>query len=336
MDPQQLAVRYGQLLGAYQNGSLSPEQFQQACQELRLQDGQGIWWAIDPGTGGWLRYDPGSGAWQPMPLGTGPPPQASSGPAFSPTTGIPTPDLASLARVLESNPSGIIQGAVVFVLSAIISFVGWVPFSLPPKWFTTLVPPGNCGKYKVGSLAMYLCSAKIAVFILLVPLLTALFVFLLRRQLAKLTARVLPRLPAAMRFLVAPALATLFFVIVWAGAHYQTGGATGLLPQKLFPALIGLFTYITWRYGPDLQRSLAGFFNSRDKVPKLLRFLAVILVPSLLALVITYQQRVSATATKEQVVVLVGLAMGYLMLAPRSGDLLAGIKGMMAGKERQP
>jgi hypothetical protein len=327
-------MRYRHLLAAYHNGSLSPEQFQQACQELRLQDAQGTWWAIDPGTGNWLRYDSGSAVWQPA-SGDGPPPQTSSGaaPASGPAT--PAADLASLSRLFESNPSGLLQGAAVFIVSAVISFLGWIPFSLPPRWFTALVPPGNCSKYPVASLAMYLCSAKIAAFILVVPLLTALVVFLLRRQLAGVTARVLPRLPAAMRFLVAPAMATLFFVIVWAGAHYQTGGGSGLLPQRVFPALIGLFTYVTGRYGPDLQRSLAGFFDGRDKVPKFVRLLAVILVPSLLALIITYQQRVSATAFKEQVVVLVGLVMGYLMLAPRQGDLLGGIRSLMAGKGRQ-
>jgi hypothetical protein len=335
MDPQQLGTRYRQLLAAYHNGSLSPERFQQACQELRLQDGQGVWWAIDPAAGGWLRYDAVSGAWQPAPPGAGPTSQAPPGPPTA-SPGAATPDLASVARLLESHPSGVIQGAAVAVVCAVISFVGWIPFSLPPQWFSAMFPPGNCSKYPVASMAMYLCSAKIAAFTLAVPLLTALIVFLLRRRLAALTATYLPKLPQAMRFLVAPAMATLFFVIVWAGAHYQTGGQSGFLPQKLFPAIIGLFTYITGRYGPDLQRSLAGFFDGRDKVPKFLRFVAVLLVPSLIALVITYQERVSATAIKEQLVVLVGLIMGYLMLAPRQGDLLAGIRSMMAGKGQQP
>ncbi|MDD3579701.1 MAG: hypothetical protein PHW74_01625 [Desulfobacca sp.] len=336
MGPQQLEARYRQLLAAYQKGSLSQEQFSLACQELLFQDDQSIWWAIDPGTGGWLRYDPGSGAWQAAALPPRTPDRRPSLIDASSTTGPSASNIESVSQFFESNPSGIIQGIAVFVLSAAISLIGWIPFSWPPRLFTTLVPPGNCSNYRVGSLAMYLCSAKIAVFILIVPLLTALLIFLLRRRLAALTARLIPHLPSAMHFLVAPSLATLFFVIVWAGAHYQTGGGSGILPQKLFPALIGLFTFITKRYGPGLQRALAGFFVSRDKVPKFLRFLAVLLVPTLLSLVITYQDRVSATATKEQVVVLVGLTMGYLMLAPHSGDLLAGIKGMMAGKGRQP
>jgi len=319
MDPQELEVRYRHLVAAHRNGSLSQEKFLQACQELRLQDQQGIWWTIEGASGAWLYYDASRSAWLPPADGRGPAPQA-----------------ASLPGLPGADTSGIVQAAAVIVLSAVLSFVLWTPFSWLPRIFLALVPPGNCSMYREGTPEMYLCSAMIAVFILLVPLLTALCVFLLRRQLAGLMARNLTQLPEGVRFLVAPALSTLFFVIVWAGAHYQTGGHTGFVPQKAFPALIGLFTFLTGRYGPEVQRSLSGFFAGRDKVPKFLRIVAVVLVPTLLALVITNQRRVTDPALKEQLVVLVGLVMGYLMLVPRSGDLLAGIKGLMARKGQQP
>jgi phosphate starvation-inducible membrane PsiE len=70
---------------------------------------------------------------------------------------------------------------------------------------------------------------------------------------------------------------------------------------------------------------LTGFFDFRDAFPVPIRLLAVIAVPALLAFLITNQESVSDTALKEQFVVLVALAMGFLMMAPRSGDALTGM-----------
>jgi hypothetical protein len=56
-----------------------------------------------------------------------------------------------------------------------------------------------------------------------------------------------------------------------------------------------------------------------------LRIAAAIVVPLALSLIITAETRVSNTAFKEQLVVLVGLVSGFLALSPRSGNVLAGV-----------
>ena len=83
--------------------------------------------------------------------------------------------------------------------------------------------------------------------------------------------------------------------------------------------------YSVARWGSDLQRLFAGFFEFRDGFAKPVRFAVLILVPILLSYLITNQDRVSQTATKEQVVVIVALSLGFLMLAPREGDAMAGM-----------
>jgi len=145
----------------------------------------------------------------------------------------------------------------------------------------------------------------------------------------KWIGRVTPKLPQGARFLVAPLLATAIFVIAWSGAHKDTGSSVGLLPQNIFPAVIGLFTYGVARYGQGVQCGLVNFFELRDKFPRFLRLLVVIAVPITISLAITVQQRVTMEALKEQFVVMVALATGYLMISPRNGDLLSGARQMM-------
>jgi len=55
------------------------------------------------------------------------------------------------------------------------------------------------------------------------------------------------------------------------------------------------------------------------------RLIVLVVAPMVLSYIITNQDRVSQTATKEQVVVLFALSLGFLMLAPRSGDAMAGM-----------
>jgi hypothetical protein len=92
----------------------------------------------------------------------------------------------------------------------------------------------------------------------------------------------------------------------------------------MMPAIVALYTYSLVRYGPSLQRKLAGFFNVREKLPKVVRLLITIGVPTAVSLLITNQRRVSDTAQKEQLVVLLGLVLAYLMLSPRNVDVAGG------------
>ncbi|TKJ31038.1 MAG: hypothetical protein CEE40_03020 [Chloroflexi bacterium B3_Chlor] len=57
MDFKEAQSKYAEVKGRLEAGTLSPEQFQAQVGQLRVQDGQGRYWAIDARSGGWLLYD---------------------------------------------------------------------------------------------------------------------------------------------------------------------------------------------------------------------------------------------------------------------------------------
>ena len=202
------------------------------------------------------------------------------------------------------------------ILTTGISLVGWFPLSLPIRLFSGLVAGGDCVGLEVGTPQMYVCSAFIAGRVILVPLLFIVVVFALRVPITRLVKRLTPLLPEGLRFLVPPVLATGLFVISWGAIHQDTWLQVGVVPQILFPVVVGVFTYGVMRYSPLVQRFSGDLFTLRDRVPWLIRLAAVIAVPMMLALIITFQARVTQEALKEQFIVMVALGVGYLALAP--------------------
>lgn len=57
MDFKEAESKYFELKGRLEAGTLTAQQFQAQVGELRVQDEEGRYWAIDGGTGGWLCYD---------------------------------------------------------------------------------------------------------------------------------------------------------------------------------------------------------------------------------------------------------------------------------------
>jgi hypothetical protein len=218
------------------------------------------------------------------------------------------------------------KAALVFILGAGISVAGWKLLGFIPAQLSRLVNPGNCSGLSVGTPEMYLCSAKVGLLTLTGPLLLIAVMFIFRKALSRLVKQILPSIPDGARFLAAPIVATLLFAMVWAGIHFQTGQRVGILPQKTFPALIGLFSFLTSHFLPQLQQKLKGLLDFRDKFPKWLRIVGVVLIPMLISLIITKQARVTQVAFKEQLVVLISLTLGFLALMPRTGSLAAGLR----------
>jgi hypothetical protein len=83
---EQAMSRYAELNAQMQSGRMSREEFVQAVNQLRLQDGSGNWWQIDPATGGWITWN--GSAWMPA---SPPPPAPGVRQAASGLGGIPRP-----------------------------------------------------------------------------------------------------------------------------------------------------------------------------------------------------------------------------------------------------
>jgi len=209
----------------------------------------------------------------------------------------------------------------------------WYPLGLPSEIVRNVVaqPTAICrGGFEAfaeaGTPKMYLCSFGVALMTMLGPIVIIALAFAGRRALAGLVLRGAARLPSGTRFLVGPLVSTLIFVMAWSGSHYQTSWLIGLvLPQTMFPAVIGVFTYAVGQWGGAFQRRLGPLFEVRDRFPMKVRIAAALLAPLVIAFLLTAETRVSLTAQKEQLIVLIGMASGFLALAPRSGDVLAGV-----------
>jgi hypothetical protein len=221
---------------------------------------------------------------------------------------------------LQADNSGFWSLVVVLGVGVILAYILWEPFAQPAKLINDALPDKNCVSELPGTSGMRSCAVGVAIFKMIGPLCLGVLVFAFRGRLAKLVSRVTKNLHTGARPLIAPILATLLFLLVWAGSHASTGGQSGIVPQKAIPAIVGVYTFMVVRYSPALQHRMIGFFARRDRIPLIVRVIATIAVPTAISLLITNQNRVSNTALKEQFVLLIGLVMAYLMMSPKSVD----------------
>lgn len=213
-----------------------------------------------------------------------------------------------------------IRIAMVFILGIVVSRVFWF-LGFIPNLFRNIINPGNCSGYEVKTIGMYICSAFVAFKMLLGPLLVMLLIFIFRKTIIGLINKIKPKIPNDFQFLLAPLVSTFLFTIVWSGSHPSIMDTEGIIDQRSFPVIVGLFTFLTTFYYKEIQKKLVPFFEKRDKFSKPLRYMFAFGIPFLLSLIITFEDRVSNVAFKEQIIVIVSLITGYLVLLPRSGTL---------------
>ena len=241
------------------------------------------------------------------------------GSALAPAAPPASSEAASKAVYQKRSPGA--AALMVFGICLVISCIAWFPLSLPSRAINAILPDIGCSSFSAGTFLMWLCSAGVGLKVIAVPVALMVVIVLFRKPLAKLVERLTPKLAVGNRFLVAPALATIIFVLTWAGSHYTVTFQVGLFPQIIFPSVVGLFVFAVARFGPSIQRSLSSFFDFRDRFPRWMCLVAAIAIPMLISVVITHQDRVTFAPQKEQFIVLVALITGFLAMTPRSIDL---------------
>ncbi len=209
---------------------------------------------------------------------------------------------------------------LVFIVGILVARIFWF-LGFIPNLFRNIIDPGNCSGHQVKTIGMYICSAMVAFKMLLGPLLLMVFIFVFRKRFFNFINKIKPKIPKDFQFLLAPVVSTLIFTILWAGSHPSIMDTNGIIDQRSFPSIIGVFTFITTNYYKEIQKKLTGFFEKRDKFSKPIRYLFALGIPVLLSLVITFEDRVSNVALKEQIIVLVSLVTGYLVLLPKQGQI---------------
>lgn len=220
------------------------------------------------------------------------------------------------------DESGLRATLAVAVAAALVSIVGWLPLAYPIRAITGVVPVGDCFGVPAGPLE-YACSAKVALLTLAAPAALLILLVVFRSRIADVIKRNVERVPVAARFLVGPLVATALFVITWANAHLDVF-QWGLVPQIVFPAVVGLFGWVTVRWNVAIQDRLARFFERRDALTRRRRFAIAAAVPAVLGIALGLDP--AGFPWKEQAIVLIGLGSAYLALVPRRGDLLEAIE----------
>ena len=219
--------------------------------------------------------------------------------------------------------SAIWSALVTALACSSMAVCGWTPFGLVGSLIRRLLSPGGCTAFEAGTMAMYVCSAKVALLTITGPiglgllLVGCLVVF--RRWTAPGIVACASKVPAKFRYIVPPVFTTLLFTITWAGTHYGMAFDLGILPQILFPVVIGLLGWALLRYDPMFRQGeyFGRLFAWRDRVPLVLRVVVALLVSALLSLSLTFEGRVTHAATKEQIVVVFTLVAGYTLLWPK-------------------
>lgn len=240
-------------------------------------------------------------------------------PAAATTTEPPVTASAILEQIAAS---GLLSGVTVFVVGAVGSYALWDLLAVPGSLLKGAIPRGGCTAEVPGTTAMYFCSVKAGFLTALGPLLTLIAALVFRRPLATQLQKLTKRLPAASTPLIAPLLSTLLFSLVHASVHENTDNQTGIVPQRMFPALVGLFTFGATRLGPTIAKRFASNIEARNKVPPAARMALSLGVPLVLSYLLTNQERVTNTAQKEQVIALLTLTTTYAAFIPRDGDFL--------------
>lgn len=241
----------------------------------------------------------------------------------------PESPLARLGGAIEDDSSGVLGLLVVAAAGLTVSYVFWALFAQPLAIVSDILPEKTCAGEIPGTSGMRSCATQAGVLKMVGPIAFAVGIFIARRPLTRWTQALATKLPDGLRPLVAPMLATLLFLLMWAGTHKDSSDEVGLLPQKAFPALIGSYTYAVMRWGTELQRRLSGFLDLRDRLPFVARLVITLAVPTAVSFIITNQDRVSDSALKEQFVVVIGLSLAYLFLVPRGESVEAVATGLV-------
>jgi hypothetical protein len=223
---------------------------------------------------------------------------------------------------LAKPGNGLLAGAVALVAGAAVSYVLWPVLAVPGNILKDVIPRGDCTNEVPGSSGMYTCSVKAGALTALGPFLTVVAALVFRQPIAAGLKKITRGLPAGAGVLTTPLVATAMFTMVHASVHDKTADQTGIVPQRMFPALVGLFTFAATRLGPAVARRYGAAIDRRNRVPVALRVALALAVPLVSSYLLTNQERVSDTALKEQVVALLTLGTSYVALVPRDGDFL--------------
>lgn len=234
------------------------------------------------------------------------------------------PRLRSLLVRCHEPGAGWLAAAVVLAAALVVTLVAWWPLRWLPVLISqaiSAVGPHSCGSLR--GLGLSLCGAVLALISLSGSTATLAALWLLRLPVGRVLRRALALLPPEARFLGAPVFTTVIFTLGWAGIGFHFFTRPGIVPDGLFPAAVGLMAYLMARCEAQLRRLLVTPWAGRDRLSRKARLALAVLVPVLLAMLLT---PVTRAPVRDQLVVLLTMLSTYALLAPRTGELLPALR----------
>jgi hypothetical protein len=222
----------------------------------------------------------------------------------------------------DSDRSGLLGAVAVLAAAVITTLIAWYPLSFPVRLinqFAAAIVPNSCPGVPGGFLNG-LCAGAMGLLTMFGSVVALVLVFVFRKTLRRLLSRLARQLPDEAQFLVKPLIATVVFTMAWAGNAFHFFGRPGLVPDGLFPAVVGLMSYALLRWGPAVQRQLAGLGEMRGRLSTGMRLLVTLGITWLLSLLLT---QAFHAPTRDQLVVVFGMVIAYVLLAPLKAEVSA-------------
>jgi hypothetical protein len=220
----------------------------------------------------------------------------------------------------------LLQAVAVAGFGGLIGYFGWDVLAVPTREITTFVhdamsldptraDPSQCTAD--GSIEAISCFAQSAGWQLLgvIVIMGALVSF--RVPILAVLRRIIQLLPSFVGPVLTALLATAVFAMSYATIHNQPGFlADGFIALELFPAVVGLTTFLVTSFASSTGAISRVVFQARNVTPAALRVIFVIAIPLLTSLLIADDLAGLSPIAQEQLVITTSTIVGALAFVP--------------------
>ena len=242
--------------------------------------------------------------------------------------------MTMLGHMSDVQPGRSAPAALVFLLQAaavagfggLIGYYGWDALAVPTREVTvfthdaieldpTRTDPSRCTAD--GSMEAISCFAQSAGWSLIGVIVVMGALFVLRVPILALIRGIIKLLPPFVGPVLTALLATAVFAMSYATIHNQPGFlADGFIAIELFPAVVGLATFLVASFASSRGAVSRAVFHARDVTPTLIRVVLVIAVPLVTSLLIADDLAGLSPIAQEQLVITTSTVVGALAFVP--------------------
>lgn len=220
----------------------------------------------------------------------------------------------------------LLQATAVAGFGGLIGYLGWDSLAVPTRELTVFVSdaisvdPARTDRSRCaadGSIEAISCFAQSAGWSLLGVVVVIGALVSVRAPLMAIFRRIVNLLPTLVGPVLTALLATTVFAMSYANIHSQPGLlADGFIAIELFPAVVGLATFLITSLASSHSALISAIFRTRDLIPTFIRVVVVVAVPILASLLIADDLAGLSSIAQEQVVITASTVVGAIAFVP--------------------